>query len=84
LPYDGQCGTASLPTRRRDRPVATNGSNETPTQTPTMTELVREIPVRDTLLNRIWTIVIETFAHPLTRSVLHLEPLGQVGTEPSK
>jgi hypothetical protein len=49
-----------------------------------MTELAREIPVRDTFLNRIWIVVVETFAHPLTRSVLHLEPSDRVGTEPSK
>ena len=55
--------------------MATDASHESPARTPA--EPAREILVRDTFLNRVWTILAETFAHPLTRSVLHLakEPL---------
>jgi hypothetical protein len=51
--------------------MATDASNESPARTPP--EPVREILVRDTFLNRVWTILAETWAHPLTRSVLHWE-----------
>ena len=62
--------------------MATDASHESPARTPA--EPVREILVRDTFLNRVWTILAETFAHPLTRSVLHFEPSDQVSSEPSK
>jgi hypothetical protein len=64
--------------------VATNRPNEIPTKTPATTELARETPIRDTLLNRIWTIVVETFSHPRTGSVLHLDLSDKVGSEPAK
>ena len=62
--------------------MATDASNESPARTPP--EPVREILVRDTFLNRVWTILAETFAHPLTRSVVHFEPSDQVSSEPSQ
>jgi hypothetical protein len=61
--------------------MASDASHESPARTPA--EPVREILVRDTFLNRVWTILAETFAHPLTRSVLHFEPSVQVGSERS-
>ena len=77
-----QSGTASLPTGRRDRLMATDASNESPDRTPA--EPVRKILVRDTFFNRGWTFLAETFAHPRTRSVLRFEPSDQVNSEPSK
>ncbi len=62
--------------------MATDASNESPAPTPARP--VREILVRDTFLNRVWTILAETFAHPRTRSVLHFEPSDQVRSEPSQ
>jgi hypothetical protein len=52
--------------------MATDASNRSPARTPP--EPAREILVQDMILNRFWTILAETFAHPLTRSVLHFEP----------
>ena len=62
--------------------MATDASNESPARTPP--EPVREILVRDTFLNRVWTILAETFAHPLTKSVVHFEPSDPVSSESSK
>jgi hypothetical protein len=54
--------------------MATDPPNESPAPTPT--EPVREILVQDTFLNRVWTILAETFAHPFTRSVLPTKPVA--------
>ena len=62
--------------------MATDASHESPART--RAEPVRKILVRDTFLNRVWTILAETFAHPLTRSVLHFEPSVQVSSERSQ
>ena len=62
--------------------MATTASNESPDRIPA--EPVRKILVRDTFFNRVWTILAETFAHPLTRSVLYFKPSDQVSSEPSK
>jgi hypothetical protein len=62
--------------------MATDASNEPPARTPP--EPVRKILVRDTFLDRVWTILAETFAHPLTRSVLYFKPSDQVSSEPSE
>ena len=62
--------------------MATDASNESPARTPP--EPVREILVRDTFLYKVWTILAETLAHPLTRSVLHFEPSGRVRSGPSQ
>jgi hypothetical protein len=50
--------------------MATDASHESPART--SAGPVREILVRDTFLNRVWTILAETLARARTRSVLHL------------
>jgi hypothetical protein len=34
---------------------------------------VREVQAPRSFLGRVWTIVIETLAHPFSRSVIHFE-----------
>ena len=53
--------------------MATATDSQTSAPAPQRGRPVREIRVRDTLLNRIWAVLTETIAHPFTPSVLLLE-----------